>query len=67
MHTVENLSSRRNDGNTVLGVAALRYPNEPRTEFLDRVKLSNGRTIERYRHYFSGKMEIIEVVVGSYT
>jgi hypothetical protein len=51
----------------VLGVAALRYPDEPRTEFLDKIKLSNGRTIERYRHYFSGKMEIIEVSVGSYT
>lgn len=60
----ENKQTSRNDDNSVLGVG---YPNEPRTEFLDKIKLSNGRTIERYRHYFSGKMEIIEVSISSYT
>lgn len=33
-------------------------------EFLDRIKLSNGRIIERYKHYFSGKMEIVEIFIN---
>jgi hypothetical protein len=33
--------------------------------FLDRIKLSNGKTIERYKHYFSGKMEIVEILIGN--
>lgn len=67
MKKVETTTEAAIFSNTMLSVTTLRYPNEPRTEFLDKIKLSNGRTIERYRHYFSGKMEIIEVSVGSYT
>lgn len=32
---------------------------EPRIEYQDKVETSNG-VVYRYRHYFSGKMEIIE-------
>lgn len=39
--------------------------NEPRVEYLDTIKLSNGSVIKRYKHYFSGKMEIIEEVISS--
>lgn len=37
--------------------------NEPRTEYLDTIKLSNGDIIKRYKHYFSGKMEITESLI----
>jgi len=34
-----------------------------RVEYLDTIKLSNGDIIKRYKHYFSGKMEIIEEII----
>ena len=36
---------------------------EEGTEYLDTIKLSNGSVINRYKHFFSGKMEIIEVYI----
>ena len=36
---------------------------EPRIEYLDTITLSDGRLIKRYKHYFSGKMEIKEVYI----
>jgi hypothetical protein len=35
----------------------------PRVEYFDTITLSDGSIIKRYKHYFSGKMEIIEEYV----
>ncbi len=37
-----------------------RFPNE--MEYLDTIR-TGGKTIKRYKKYFSGKVEIVEVVL----